>query len=351
MEWGRYHIGDLFDVRRPAARNKDDYTDGSVPFVASGAVNNGVMKCCEPREGEALDEGRCITVSPVDGSAFYQPADFLGRGGAGSSVLMLYSDEPIDEWSGQFIARMISQTCSKYTYGHMGNKEGIRRETVQLPVAPGGGPDWAYMSSFVAGLRDRLLSRYRRHAEARLAELEHVEIPRLDEVEWRPIALSSIGTIESGRDIYETERVPGDTPYITAGSQNNGVGYFVGNDNATRDRDFIAFNRNGAVGYAFYHPYWALMGNDCRKLNLGEGLDNFFVGEFVATCISMQRVCFSYSRKLGTARAEKMKIMLPIADDGAPDWAYMEQYAKNVMIEKYERWLAYIDGRKAGPVL
>lgn len=170
-------------------------------------------------------------------------------------------------------------------------------------------------------------------------------------MEWRPIALSSIGTIESGRDIYETERVPGDTPYITAGSQNNGVGYFVGNDNATRDRDFIAFNRNGAVGYAFYHPYWALMGNDCRKLNLGEGLDNFFVGEFVATCISMQRVCFSYSRKLGTARAEKMKIMLPIAGDGAPDWAYMEQYAKDMRIEKYERWLAYIDGRKAGPVL
>lgn len=52
------------------------------------------------------------------------------------------------------------------------------------------------------------------------------------------------------------ERVEGDIPYITSGSQNNGIGYFVSNKNDTFDKDYIAFNRNGAVGLAFYHPYW-----------------------------------------------------------------------------------------------
>ena len=33
----------------------------------------------------------------------------------------------------------------------------------------------------------------------------------------------------------------------------------------TYDKGYIAFNRNGAVGLAFYHPYWSVMGNDCRK--------------------------------------------------------------------------------------
>lgn len=107
LRWEQFHIGDIFSVERPSARNKDNYEDGDVPFVASGAINNGVMKCCKPKDDEKLDKRECITVSPVDGSTFYQEYDFLGRGGAGSSVLLLRSAYN-ELLSGQFIARMIS---------------------------------------------------------------------------------------------------------------------------------------------------------------------------------------------------------------------------------------------------
>ena len=147
FEWKLFRIGDLFTVKRPAARNKDDYSEGGIPFVASGAVNNGVMKCCHPKDGETIDTGNCITVSPVDGSSFYQPASFLGRGGAGSSILMLYNKR-INKFSGLFLSVMICQTCSKYTYGHMGNKDSIRRELVQIPVTSSGEPDYACMEWF-----------------------------------------------------------------------------------------------------------------------------------------------------------------------------------------------------------
>ena len=72
LRWEQFHIGDIFSVERPSARNKDNYEDGDVPFVASGAINNGVMKCCKPKDDEKLDKRECITVSPVDGSTFYQ---------------------------------------------------------------------------------------------------------------------------------------------------------------------------------------------------------------------------------------------------------------------------------------
>ena len=78
--WKQFFIGDIFTVSRPTARNNDDYSKGNIPFVASGSINNGVMKCCLPKETEKLDEGNCITVSPVDGSTFYQQTDFqIGR--------------------------------------------------------------------------------------------------------------------------------------------------------------------------------------------------------------------------------------------------------------------------------
>lgn len=159
VNWGEFRIGDLFDISRPSVRNKDDYCSGNIPFVASGSINNGVMKLCKLLNDESLDKGCCITVSPVDGSTFYQPMDFLGRGGAGSSVLIL-RNENLNLYCGQFLARAIQQTCSKYTYGHMGNKDSIKRERILLPVDENGNPDYMYMEQYI---KNMMLKKYKQY--------------------------------------------------------------------------------------------------------------------------------------------------------------------------------------------
>lgn len=158
-DWHDFRIGDLFGISRPVARNKDNYLPGNVPFIASGSINNGVMKLCEPLEDEQLDDGCCITVSPVDGSTFFQPMNFLGRGGAGSSILMLRC-EGLNLYRGQFMARTIQQTCSKYTYGHMGNKDSIKRERIMLPVTDSGEPDYEYMEQYSKNMMLRKYQQY-----------------------------------------------------------------------------------------------------------------------------------------------------------------------------------------------
>ena len=165
-KWKEFYIGNLFTISRPAARNKDDYTDGAIPFVASGSSNNGVMKFCSPINDERLDKGCCLTVSPVDGSAFFQPADFLGRGGAGSSILLLHNDI-LNAYNGLFMARMITQTCSKYLYGHMGNKKSIKRERIMLPVNENGDPDYKYMEQYTKNMMLRKYKQYCNYREKR----------------------------------------------------------------------------------------------------------------------------------------------------------------------------------------
>lgn len=159
-EWKETFIGSLFTVKRPRARSEKQYKDGPIPFVASGNINNGVVKCCTPQSGEQPDKGNCITVSPVDGSAFYQESDFLGRGGAGSSVILLYS-EKMNRHSGLFISRMIRQTCSKYCYGKMGNQESIKREKILLPTDENGEPDYDFMEQYVKERENQLVQKYK----------------------------------------------------------------------------------------------------------------------------------------------------------------------------------------------
>lgn len=149
IKWRMFRIGDLFEIRRPAPRNKDDYAIGDINFVASGATNNGVMKSCQPKNGEKLDTGNCISVSPVDGSCFYQPIDFLGRGGAGSSIILLYPKNKtrLNKYIGLSLSRLIYQTAQKYTYGHMANKDGVARDKIMLPTRNGSDIDYAWLEN------------------------------------------------------------------------------------------------------------------------------------------------------------------------------------------------------------
>ena len=90
--WKKFKIEDVFMIKKPDVRSEKYYEEGTVNYVSSGAFNNGVMKCLKPKEGEVLDKGHCITVSPLDGSSFWQENDFLGRGGSGASIALLYND-------------------------------------------------------------------------------------------------------------------------------------------------------------------------------------------------------------------------------------------------------------------
>ena len=93
-EWIEFEVSRLFTIKSPASRSIKTYTEGTVPYVSSGGVNNGIISYLEPKENEELEKGNCITVSPLEGTpAFFQDTDFLGRGGAGSAISMLYNDK------------------------------------------------------------------------------------------------------------------------------------------------------------------------------------------------------------------------------------------------------------------
>lgn len=161
---------------------------------------------------------------------------------------------------------------------------------------------------------------------------------------WEPFIIDNLADVLSGVDIYSKERIPGATPYITSGTADNGIGYFVGNYNKSMDSNVISVARNGAVGMAYYHPYTALFGNDCRRLVLKKHRTPE-VQQFIAYCIRKQRKSFSYSRKLGTTRLRNLRIMLPATVNHQPNYDYMEQYVKKHVRYKQKQYIDYADSK------
>ena len=114
------------------------------------------------------------------------------------------------------------------------------------------------------------------------------------------------------------------TPYITATANNNGIGYFISNKNATLQEKCISVNRNGSIGYSFYHSYPALFGNDTRKLIPKYSDDH--VAKFISFMISSQKEKYGYGYKMGTACLKRQKILLHTNKDESINYDFMKKY-------------------------
>lgn len=154
-EWGEFQVGELFDIKHPAARSEKKYCEGEINYVSSGAFNNGVANKLMPLPNELLDRGGCITVSPLDGSSFYQEEDFLGRGGSGASISILYNSH-LNKNNALFICSVIRSSANGFGYTDLLNGENLKSLTIKLPVDKTGQPDWAYMEEYMRKAEERV---------------------------------------------------------------------------------------------------------------------------------------------------------------------------------------------------
>lgn len=226
---------------------------------------------------------------------------------------------------------LINRLSEKYSFNREINDERIKREKLLLPVTDTGEIDFQFMSSFMKQIETDILGTTLATFQNRLMG-NRLNISELGGVNWSKFFIEDIAEIISGKDIYERERVEGVNPYITATSNQNGIGYFVGNTNATLESECLSVNRNGSVGYCFYHSYKALYGNDTRKLR--PKVKNKYVSLFISMCITNQREKYGYGYKMGTGRLKRQRILLPVNNIGQPDWEFMEEYMRQIESRK-----------------
>ncbi len=324
-KWEPFKIRSLFTVKRPVARSQSKYDDGDVPFVASGNYNNGVLKYLCPKTGEILDEGNCITVSPIDGSAFYQKNDFLGRGGAGSSIIMLYNDS-INEYSGCFIATIIRTVCKKYYYSDMANKDAIAEETIMLPVDENHQPDFSYMESYMKNQEITVsasltkLQSAKRFLKSRNAEFESWKIYKIRDVFPNIVKPAVYHT----REVKEN---PEGIPYVVRSKFNNGVKYYVERPNSNvNPAKVISFGAENAT--FFYQKSEWISGRDMYYIDTRD-IDEYAC-LFITSCLQPIAEKYSYNYGMFPDLLKEERIKLPANENGDPDFAFMEKYMKIV---------------------
>lgn len=341
--WDAIELDSMFTFERGKEKNMASLIQGHIPLVSARKVNNGIKGFVDD-PAKVIKGGNVISLNNDGdggaGLAYYQPVDFA----LDTHVTALHPKKDVSSDALLCMTASISKQHAVFGHGRSISLPRAHRIQNMLPVTDSGKPDYEYMAEYTQQKREAMLSKYRAYVGERIAELgDPVEIPALDEKEWHEFPLDDIFTVGAGKRLETRNKVPGTRPFIGATDNGNGVTGFVGNDNASKDSNVLGVNYNGAPCIAFYHPYECIFTDDVKRLHLRNYEDNKFVLLFFVSVFAQQRSKYSYGYKFKEQRMLRQKLMLPVTDSGKPDYEYMEQYAKNMILRKYQQYLAFLD--------
>ena len=166
---------------------------------------------------------------------------------------------------------------------------------------------------------------------------------RLDDREWKNFKIEEIFRISPGKRSEKRNMIAGNRPFIGASDSSNGVTGFCGNLNESIDRNVLGINYNGSVCEAFYHGYECVFSDDVKRLHLKNHVDNKYVLLFLSTIIRQQKSKYQYAYKFNEQRMKRQSIMIPITEQGEPDYQFMEDYIRELMERKRKQYVQYAE--------
>lgn len=339
-EWKEFKIGDLFEVKKVLGKPIENYKNGRIPYISTSSQNNGLINFIDCEE-KILSAKNAISIDPIKGTSFFHIYNFLGRGFSGASINNLYN-EKLDKNNGLFASKCIEKTSFfKASYGNLFNGNRLINAKILLPVLENGEPDFDFMENYIHELEQEKLSEYKTYAQKQLSKLYYQEIEPLENKEWKAFLLTDLfENIQRGKRLTKEKQEEGQIPYISSSAQNNGVDNFISNGTGVRIfENCLSLANSGSVGSCFYEPFKFVASDHITHLKNSKNTKYSYL--FTATLLNRLSQKYNFNREINDKRISNEIIILPITSDGKPDYIYMEQYTKNLMLRKYCEYLDY----------
>lgn len=289
------------------------------PFVTRTENNNGIAHFVSIQDKQ-FNESNVLIIGLDTQTVFFQAYKFYT--GQNIQILKL-NNVNMNKYTALFIKPLLQKQIENLNWGGNGATLGrLSKKKIMLPVDNDENPDYDFMERYI---KEKYLS-----LKTQIKEKQKHEIydwRELNDVGWNNFKIGDIANVNGGKDLPKYDRKTGNIPFVGSSSQNNGVTDFIDIDyrNIKVANKSIGINRNGSVGYSFYHPYYAYYSGDTRFIKTEN--NNKYANLFIVNIISNQRDKYAYGYKMGTQRIKKQIVKLPTKNNH-PDYDFMEQYMK-----------------------
>lgn len=313
---------------------KDKRIKGKIPLLTAGEQNNGVADFIS--NSNMLGYKNFISIDMFGNAFFHKYFSF------GDDNIYFFLNDNISKCCKLFIVNSINKNRSKFSYGKQFRQRNADSLKIMLPVSKTDEsiPDWHFMESFIKEKYQNKEKKYREYINKIIDELEHKDIEDLKEKEWKEFNLQKLFISQKGNQNNMSDLKSGNIPLVSAKNGANGIKDFVSkNDKNEFNKNCLTLNNDGdgGAGLSYYQPFNFLLDSHVTALYSKETLSKYTL-LFISRCITKQRDKFGHGYSINNNRLRIFKIMLPINKNNQPDFDYMEQYIKNMMLKKYKQY-------------
>lgn len=331
LKWEAFYIHDIFpEVQRGKRLKTEDHIKGSMAYVSSSAVNNGVDDFISNIDGVRIFNN-CITLanSGSVGTAFYHPYAFVA-----SDHVTHLKNEFFSKYIYLFIVAVANRFSEKYIFNREISDKRLRREKIMLPVDEGGHPDYAFMEEYMKHIEKNMLVKYKRYLDNKNL-LSVTGVGSLSSVRWKQFLLDEIFTIKataSGIDKQDLTGLAGDVPYITRSNKNNAWDSFIAKQPSYNTDNGNVLSVGLDTLTAFYQPIPFYTGQNIQVFS-HERMSKY-VAMFIIPLLKKQMEKLNWGGNGATlGRLRRQHIMLPVNSQDEPDFDFMEEYMRFIEIQ------------------
>lgn len=341
-EWREFDFNALeFEIINSKAYHSANVEedDCGVAYLTRTKYNNSFNMCVK-NNGLKINPANTISFGAESAHFFYQPFKYI----TGNKMYYI-KNQKINKFIGLFLqCSLQSSVESCFSFGNGMIPERVKKKKIILPVDSHENPDWVFMEKYITDIEAQKKKDALIFINTQMNKIDSADIVKLEEKTWKPFSINRIFTVLSGKRLESYNMISGERPFIGATDSGNGITNYTSNENESLDKNVLGVNYNGnGMAISFYHPYECIFSDDVKRFHLKNYPDNKYILLFFKTIILQQKPKYNYGYKFNATRMKRQIIMLPVNDTGDPDYEYMEQYIKNIMIKKYKAYIAYAE--------
>lgn len=338
--WGKYRLGDLFEIKKGKRLTAEDQTEGSTPYIGAIDSNNGIANHIGQ---DAIHSGNTISLSYNGsvGEAFYQPTPFWATDDVNVLYFRQENEIMFNENIALFICTILRKEKYRYCYGRKWTLEQMNDTIIELP-SKNGKPDWQWINIFMDGLHNKPIS----------TAITNSKKISLETSSWKEFYLHNIFIASMGNGI-DAVMTTNDDPkynYVSRDSNGNGVVGFV--DEIEGETPFPAGTMSLALGGSYLgscfiqrKPFYTAQNVAVlqEKVKLSDHT-KLFISTLIRNECKIKYQAFG--RELNAHFRKDFTIKLPVLRDEngivfddekefsnegyIPDWEWMENYIKSL---------------------
>ena len=147
---------------------------------------------------------------------------------------------------------------------------------------------------------------------------------QIDTSKWGNFKVGDLFETFHGERLKKSDRIEGSTPFVTAGSENQGVADYI-----VTEKKYSNAITIDMFGNCFYHD-GILFGDDNIYFLISNNISKYSK-LFITTIInSTLKEKYSFSHQFRQKDLDTLTINLPSTQDNLPDWQFMEDYMKEI---------------------